>query len=72
MYFFLELKCVDNSALGRQAVTLGRPPKVIQVYAQKHKKRRHGEMGKQIDRLTDKQMDKLIHWLNRKVDITKS
>jgi len=46
-----KLKCVDNSALGRQAVTLGRPPKVIQVYAQKHKKRRHGEMGKLGDRV---------------------
>lgn len=44
----LELKCVDNSALGRQSVAIGKPPKIIQVYSDKHKKRRHGEMGKLI------------------------
>ena len=43
---FLELKCVDNSALGRQAVAIGKPPKVIHVYSNKHRLRRHGEMGK--------------------------
>ena len=46
MHVFLELKCVDNSALGRQAVAIGKPPKVIHVYSNKHRLRRHGEMGK--------------------------
>jgi len=46
-----KLKCVDNSALGRQAVAIGKPPKVIHVYSNKHRLRRHGEMGKLGDRV---------------------
>eukprot|EP00088_Acartia_fossae_P017294 TRINITY_DN1979_c0_g1_i1.p1 TRINITY_DN1979_c0_g1~~TRINITY_DN1979_c0_g1_i1.p1 ORF type:complete len:200 (-),score=32.17 TRINITY_DN1979_c0_g1_i1:145-744(-) len=46
-----KMKVVDNSALGRQAEAIGRPPKVIHVYAEKHQRRRHGAMGKLGDRV---------------------
>jgi len=46
-----KLKCVDNSALGRQAEAMGRSPYVIKVYAFKHQKRAHGVHGKLGDRV---------------------
>jgi len=46
-----RLKCVDNSALGRQAQAIGKAPYIIHVYSDKHQKRRHGQMGKLGDRV---------------------
>jgi len=42
---------VDNSALGRQAMAEGRPPKCIHVYSKKHNRKRHGAYGKLGDRV---------------------
>ena len=32
------LRCVDNSKIGREAMAEGRPPYIIQVYSDKHRK----------------------------------
>jgi hypothetical protein len=34
----MRLRVVDNSAIGMEAMALGRPPKVIHVYSDRHKK----------------------------------
>ncbi len=41
---------------------------VIQFYASKHKKRRHGEMGEQIDLQIDRWMGDGFDRLDRQVD----
>ncbi len=42
---------MDNSRLGREAMAEGRPPKVIQVYSDKHRRKPHGEYGALGDRV---------------------
>jgi large subunit ribosomal protein L14 len=46
-----KLNVVDNSALGRQAMAEGRPPKVIHCYSKKHDRRRQGAYAKLGDRV---------------------
>merc|ERR1712059_84343 len=45
------MNVVDNSALGRQAMAEGRPPKIIHVYSKRHAKKRHGAYAKLGDRV---------------------
>jgi len=46
-----KLNVVDNSALGRKAMAEGKPPRVIHVYSNKHKKKKNGTIGKLGDRV---------------------
>jgi len=45
------MNVVDNSTLGRQAMAEGKPPRVIHVYAKKHRPLRHAAYGKLGDRV---------------------
>ena len=46
-----RLRVVDNSTIGMEAMALGRPPKVIQVYSARHRRRPHDAYGKLGDRV---------------------
>ena len=41
-----RMRVVDDSRIGQEAMSLGRPPKVIQVYNKRHNSRVHGAYGK--------------------------
>ncbi|TRY63774.1 hypothetical protein TCAL_00364 [Tigriopus californicus] len=47
-----RLRVVDNSEIGREAMALGRPPKVIGVNSGYHRKKPHGAIGGVGDRVT--------------------
>ena len=46
-----KLRVVDNSKIGREAMAAGKPPKIIQVYSDYHRKKPHGEIGRLGDRV---------------------
>ena len=41
-----KMKVVDNSKIGMEAMQMGKPPKVVQVYSKRHHSRPHGAYGK--------------------------
>ena len=46
-----KLRAVCNAQIGREAMAEGRPPKIIQVYSNVHRKKPHGSYGKLGDRV---------------------
>lgn len=47
-----RLRVVDNSEIGREAMALGKPPKVINVSSGYHRRKPHGSIGGVGDRVT--------------------
>ena len=40
-----KMRVVDDSKIGQEAINMGRPPMVIQVYSKRHRARPHGSYG---------------------------
>ena len=40
-----RVRVVDNSKIGMEAMSIGRAPKVVQVYSPRHRSRPHGAYG---------------------------
>ena len=40
-----KMRVVDDSKIGQEAINMGRPPMVIQVYSLRHRARPHGSYG---------------------------
>jgi len=46
-----KLRVVDNSKIGREAMAQGKPPKIIQVYSDYHRRKAHSSIGVLGDRV---------------------
>eukprot|EP00095_Tigriopus_kingsejongensis_P005497 snap_masked-scaffold619_size123246-processed-gene-0.10 protein:Tk05497 transcript:snap_masked-scaffold619_size123246-processed-gene-0.10-mRNA-1 annotation:"mitochondrial ribosomal protein l14" len=56
-----RLRVVDNSAIGREAMAIGKPPKVIHVQSNYHRGKPHGAHGSVGDRVTVAIMGQVKH-----------